>query len=65
MAEKFLSMVISQYRLPECIISDFDYSFHGHFWDELISLLNITLIFSMVSYPQTDRIAEVTNYTIE
>ena len=58
-------MVFSQHRLPECIINDYDPHFCGHFWDELISLLNITLIFGMASHPQTDGIAEVMNHTME
>ena len=64
-ADKFLSTVVSQHRLPECIISDYDPCFYGHFWDELISLLDITLIFSMALHPQTDGMAGVVNYTIE
>ena len=40
---KFLSMVVSQHGLLECIISDFAQRFHGHFWDELMFLLDIHL----------------------
>ena len=42
-ADKFLSTVLSQHRLPECITSDCDPYFHGHFWDKLMSLLDMTL----------------------
>ena len=64
-ADKFLSMVDSQHGLPECITSNCDPCFCGHFWDELISLLDMILTFSMASHPQTDGIAEVTNHGIE
>ena len=50
-ADKFLSMVVSQHGLPEYIMSDHDPHFCGHFWEELISLLDITLIFSTASHP--------------
>ena len=64
-ADKFLSIVVSQHGLPNCITSDYDPWSNGHFWDELVSLLDITLTFSMASHPQTDGIAEVKNHTIE
>ena len=64
-ADKFLSMVVSQHGLPECITSDHDPRFHGHFWEELMSLLDMMLTFSMASHPQTDGMAEVTNHTME
>ena len=64
-AERFLSMVVSQHGLPECITSDRDSRFCGHFWEELMSLLDMMLTFSMASHPQTDGIAEVTNHTTE
>ena len=64
-ADKFLSMVVSQHGLPECITRDHDPRFCGHFWEELMSLLDMILKFSMASHPQTDRMAEVTNRTIE
>ena len=64
-ADKFLSMVVSQHGLPEYIMSDRDPRFHGHFWEELMYLLDMKLTFSMASHPQTDGIAEVTNCTIE
>ena len=58
-------MVVSQHRLLECIISNCDPHSHGHFYNELMSLLNITLTFSMALHPQTDGMAELMNYTIE
>ena len=64
-ADKFLSMVVSQHGLPECIISDHDPCFRGHFWEELMSLLDMMLTFSMTSHPQTDGMAEVMNHTME
>ena len=65
MANKLIITLGSQYGLPECITKNHDPGFHGHFWDELISLLNTILIFSTASYLQTDRIDMVTNYSIE
>ena len=64
-ADKFLSTVVSQHGIPECIMSDYDPHFHGHFWEELMSLLDIILTFSMALCPQTDGMAEVTNHTME
>ena len=64
-ADKFLSMVVSEHGLPECIMSDCDPHFCGHFWEELISLWDMTLTFSMALHPQTDGMAEVTNHTME
>ena len=64
-ADKFLSMVVSQHGLPECIKSDCDSHFFGHFWEELMSVLDMTLTLSMASHPQTNRIAEVMNHTME
>ena len=55
--DKFLSTVVSQHGLPECIMSDCDPHFRGHFWEELMSLLDMTLTFSMASHPQTDGMA--------
>ena len=65
MADIFLSIVVSQHGLPEGITSDHDPRFHGHFWDELMSLVDTILIFSMASHLQTDRVAGVTNYNME
>ena len=64
-ADKFLSMLVSQHGLPEYSTSDHDPCFHGHFWEELLSLLDTTLTFSTASHPQTDGMAEVTNRTME
>ena len=44
MADNFLSTMVSQYRLSESIMSDYDPYFCGHFWDELTSFLDITLL---------------------
>ena len=65
MAEKFLSMVLSQHGLPEYIISYCNPHFCGHFWNELLSLLDIPLTFTMASHPHTDGMAEVTSCTME
>ena len=50
-ADKFLSTVVSQHGLAECITSDRDPRFCGHFWEELMSLLDTKLTFSMASAP--------------
>ena len=65
MADRFLCMVVSQYRLLECILSDHDPRFCGYFWDKFMSLLDMTLTFSTASHPQTDGMAEVMNHTME
>ena len=62
---KLLRIVVSQHGLLECITSNHDPCFCGHFWEELMSLLDITLTFSMASHPQTDGMAEVRNRTME
>ena len=64
-ADKFFSMVVSQHRLQEYIISDHDPHFCGHFWDELMSLLDTIFTFSMAAHPQTDGMAQVKNHTME
>ena len=46
-ADKFLSTVVSQHGLPEYIMSDCNPYFYGHFWDELMYLLDVILTFSM------------------
>ena len=58
-------MVGSQHGLPECIMSDHNPRFHGHFWDDLLSLLGMTLTFSIALHPQTIGIAEVTKHTMK
>ena len=64
-ADKFLSRVVIQHALPECIMSNHDPRFCGHFWEELISLLDIMLTFSRASHPQTDGMTEVMNRIME
>ena len=58
-------MVVNEQELPECIMSDHDPCFCSHFWEELMSLLNMILTFSMALHSQTDGIAEVINCTME
>ena len=65
MADRFLNMVVSQYKLPRHIISDCDPRFHSNFWDKLMPSLNIILTFSMALQPQTDGMAEATKHTME
>ena len=65
MADRFLSMVVSQHRLPEYIMSNHDPHFHSHFWDELLSLLDMIFTLSMDSHPHTNRMAEVIKHTMK
>ena len=51
MADKFLSTVVSQHRLPEYTMNDRAFQFCGHFWDKLVSLLDMKLTFSIVLHP--------------
>ena len=64
-ADRLLSIVVSQHGLPECITSDHDPRFCRHCWEELMSLLDRTLTFSTASHPQTDGMAEATNRTMK
>ena len=64
-AYKFLSTIASWHGLPECITGDCEPQFYGYFWVELMSLLDTSLTFSMVLYPQIDKMAEVINHTIK
>ena len=50
-ANKFLSTVVSQHGLPECIMNNHDPRFSGHFWDELISLLDMIFTFYAALHP--------------
>ena len=43
-AETFLCTVVSQHGLSECIMSNHGPQLHGQFWNELMLLLDITLI---------------------
>ena len=46
-------------------MSDYYPHFCGHFWDELISLLDMIITFNMALHPQANGIAEVMNHIIE
>ena len=65
MADKFLSMVVSQYSLPEYTMSDHNPQFCGNFWGELISFLETTITFSTALHPQTYGMTEITSHTME
>ena len=65
MDDKFLSTVASHHGFPECIASDHDPLFCGHFWDEFISLVDMILTFSTALQPQTDGIAGVMNHNMK
>ena len=45
-ADRFLSTMVIQNGLVECIMSDHDPQFCGPFWDELMALLDTTLTFA-------------------
>ena len=61
MVDKLLTTMVRQYDLPECVASDCDLQFCGHFWNKLMSLLDTVFTFSIASDPQTDGMIEVTN----
>ena len=46
-------------------MSNRDPCFCGHFWEESISLLDMTRTFSMALHFQTDGMVEVMNCTME
>ena len=64
-ADRFLSMIVSHHGFPECTTSDRDPRFHGHFWEELMTLLDTKLTFSMALHPHIYGMAEVMNHTME
>ena len=64
-SEKIFSTVVSQQGIPECIMSDHDPHYCGHFWDGLISFLDTTPTLNIASHPQNNRIAEIKNHTME
>ena len=64
-ADKLLSIVVSQYRIPACIISDHEPQFYSNFWDELIPLLDMTPTFNLALHPQNNGMTEVLNHTME
>ena len=64
-ANKVLNYMVSQHGLLECITNDCDPGFCGHFWDELMFLLDTMLMFTMALHHQTDSIFEAINHTME
>jgi len=61
----FLNHVFRYHSLPESIISDWELIFVSHFWCELMQLLEIKLKPSTAYHPQTDRLTECINQTLE
>ena len=47
----FLAEVMSHHGLPATIINNGDPRFQGSFWKELMTSLNISLMFNTASYP--------------
>ena len=64
MTYKFPSKVASQHGYPTALQMAVTPNFVVTS-DELMSLLDTTLTFSIALYPQTNGITEVTNYTME
>ena len=54
-ANKFLIRVVSEYGLPEYTMNDCNPRFYGSFWDEFVSLMDTTLMFSTLLHPPIDR----------
>ena len=65
MADGFLSMVASKHILLDYITNGYNPRFCSDFWDELMSLLDMTLTFSTTMDLLTDRMDEVTNCTMK
>ena len=62
---KFLKQIISEYSLPEELISNQDKLFISKFWQSLIKQLGIKHKLSTIYYPQTDRQTERINQILE
>ena len=60
-AASFLNNFVSEYGLPDKIISDRDVKFTANFWRELTARLGIRLGMSTAFHPQTDGQTERTN----
>ena len=64
MPVSFFNRLVTQWGLPNAIISDRDARFTGKFWRELMILYGYELLFSTVFHLQTDRVAEITKRTL-
>jgi hypothetical protein len=65
LAKLFLKEVWRLHGLPDDIVSDRDSRFISHFWQSLMSLLNVKLKMSTSFHPQTDGQTERVNQTLE
>ena len=63
-AKLFLRHVIGHHGIPQSIVSDRDVKFTGHFWNELMRILNVKLKMSSADHPQSDGQAERINRTV-
>ncbi|KAH8152984.1 uncharacterized protein LAJ45_03211 [Morchella importuna] len=65
LAKLFLKEVWRLHGLPDDIVLDRDSRFISHFWQSLMSLLNVKLKMSTSFHPQTDGQTERVNQTLE
>jgi hypothetical protein len=64
-AQEYFNNVFRYHGLQKSIVSDRDSRFTSHFWQALMSLLNIQTKLSTSFHPQTDGQTERTNRTLE
>ena len=64
-AELYIARIVSLHGVPKTITSDRGPQFISHFWDQLHSLLDTTLIHSSAYHPQTSGQVERVNQILE
>ena len=65
LAYQFIEIVVSQYGLPDEIISDRGTTFTFKFWQSLMGRLRVNHKLSTARHPQTDGQTERLNQTLE
>ena len=63
-ANLFFKEIVRLHRIPKSIVSDQDVKFLSYFWKTPWKKFNMTLKFSTMSHPQTNRQTKVTNRTL-
>ena len=64
-AELFFQHVISQYGIPQQVISDQDVRWRGEFWKEICNCIGMKRALTTAYHPQADGQTEVMNQTLE